>query len=127
MLFFFFFKQKTAYEMRISDWSSDVCSSDVLEERHYLEDPIHAACARTPSGLAWDRIGDVLELTPRQRSILERARDHDLASGYSLPIRTPGEPEALFTAARPRAQPPTARGTPTARLPAPVAYNRGRH
>src|SRR3546814_5265179 len=32
MLFFFFFKQKTAYEMRISDWSSDVCSSD-LEKR----------------------------------------------------------------------------------------------
>src|SRR3546814_10220333 len=29
-LSFFFFKQKTAYEMRISDWSSDVCSSDLL-------------------------------------------------------------------------------------------------
>src|SRR3546814_2632408 len=28
---FFFFKQKTAYEMRISDWSSDVCSSDLGE------------------------------------------------------------------------------------------------
>src|SRR3546814_6911327 len=28
--FFFFFKQKTAYEMRISDWSSDVCSSDLM-------------------------------------------------------------------------------------------------
>src|SRR3546814_9780365 len=28
-LFCFFFKQKTAYEMRISDWSSDVCSSDL--------------------------------------------------------------------------------------------------
>src|SRR3546814_10541733 len=28
---FLFFKQKTAYEMRISDWSSDVCSSDLLE------------------------------------------------------------------------------------------------
>src|SRR3546814_9389273 len=28
--FVFFFKQKTAYEMRISDWSSDVCSSDLL-------------------------------------------------------------------------------------------------
>src|SRR3546814_8644041 len=28
--YFFFFKQKTAYEMRISDWSSDVCSSDLL-------------------------------------------------------------------------------------------------
>src|SRR3546814_5127547 len=32
----FFFKQKTAYEMRISDWSSDVCSSDLrLEEQGY--------------------------------------------------------------------------------------------
>src|SRR3546814_6725030 len=28
-MMFFFFKQKTAYEMRISDWSSDVCSSDL--------------------------------------------------------------------------------------------------
>src|SRR3546814_9693387 len=33
LIFFFFFKQKTAYEMRISDWSSDVCSSDLLERR----------------------------------------------------------------------------------------------
>src|SRR3546814_1390549 len=30
MRLFFFFKQKTAYEMRISDWSSDVCSSDLF-------------------------------------------------------------------------------------------------
>src|SRR3546814_10346763 len=33
--FIFFFKQKTAYEMRISDWSSDVCSSD---RRAFLDD-----------------------------------------------------------------------------------------
>src|SRR3546814_1461387 len=31
--FFFFFKQKTAYEVRISDWSSDVCSSDLTKVR----------------------------------------------------------------------------------------------
>src|SRR3546814_11429818 len=31
---FFFFKQRTAYEMRISDWSSDVCSSDLFQEMH---------------------------------------------------------------------------------------------
>src|SRR3546814_20011591 len=31
-VYFFFFKQKTAYEMRISDWSSDVCSSDLSAE-----------------------------------------------------------------------------------------------
>src|SRR3546814_9515585 len=42
LVFFFFFKQKTAYEMRISDWSSDVCSSDL---RH-----AHIAMA---AGLAW--------------------------------------------------------------------------
>src|SRR3546814_16732167 len=33
MCHFFFFKQKTAYEMRISDWSSDVCSSDLRGDR----------------------------------------------------------------------------------------------
>src|SRR3546814_4599728 len=33
LLCFFFFKQKTAYEMRISDWSSDVCSSDLEATR----------------------------------------------------------------------------------------------
>src|SRR3546814_18764415 len=35
-VYFFFFKQKTAYEMRISDWSSDVCSSDLLLDRAAL-------------------------------------------------------------------------------------------
>src|SRR3546814_11482829 len=35
-LFFFCFKQKTAYEMRISDWSSDVCSSDLHQSRRYV-------------------------------------------------------------------------------------------
>src|SRR3546814_8550938 len=35
-LFFFFFKQKTSYEMRISDWSSDVCSSDLAEKNLFL-------------------------------------------------------------------------------------------
>src|SRR3546814_12835351 len=33
---FFFFKQKTAYEMRISDWSSDVCSSDLMRGYNVL-------------------------------------------------------------------------------------------
>src|SRR3546814_2095105 len=37
MYMFFFFKQKTAYEMRISDWSSDVCSSDLALLRAELE------------------------------------------------------------------------------------------
>src|SRR3546814_19841359 len=38
-MFVFFFKQKTAYEMRISDWSSDVCSSDLGSPPEYREFP----------------------------------------------------------------------------------------
>src|SRR3546814_15523271 len=38
--YFFFFKQKTAYEMRISDWSSDVCSSDLDALNHYLHERV---------------------------------------------------------------------------------------
>src|SRR3546814_6601974 len=44
----FFFKQKTAYDMRISDWSSDVCSSDLFDPRigrHISDARAHHACA----------------------------------------------------------------------------------
>src|SRR3546814_6365412 len=44
MYLFFFFKQKTAYEMRISDWSSDVCSSDLPPRPQALRE--HAAGRR---------------------------------------------------------------------------------
>src|SRR3546814_13129113 len=40
LILFFFFKQKTAYEMRISDWSSDVCSSDLGPARAFGADGI---------------------------------------------------------------------------------------
>src|SRR3546814_9265854 len=52
-MLFFFFKQKTAYEMRISDWSSDVCSSDLARFDHP-----HDA----------DKLG-------RRQAIIERRRD----------------------------------------------------
>src|SRR3546814_19432852 len=49
-VWFFFFKQKKAYEMRISDWSSDVCSSD-LRRREYRA-VAGGGCARRLSGRA---------------------------------------------------------------------------
>src|SRR3546814_2492402 len=49
-LFFFFFKQKTAYELRISDWSSDVCSSDLA-----VVDPIDQLVVAGDQGLAQGR------------------------------------------------------------------------
>src|SRR3546814_15935112 len=45
---FFFFKQKTAYEMRISDWSSDVCSSDLLGLAVVDEEPRQVEEGRHP-------------------------------------------------------------------------------
>src|SRR3546814_10737925 len=48
----FFFKQKTAYEMRSSDWSSDVCSSDLGEGQYSddirLEGQCHGVLVRSP-------------------------------------------------------------------------------
>src|SRR3546814_20108884 len=51
-LSFFFFKQKTAYEMRISDWSSDVCSSDL-----YMPSAL--------PGLSAAKASELLQLTDR--------------------------------------------------------------
>src|SRR3546814_10530919 len=54
---FFFFKQKTAYEMRISDWSSDVCSSDLIQravQEEQQRDPHPCSLARSLIG-AWRR------------------------------------------------------------------------
>src|SRR3546814_3947747 len=59
---FFFFKQKTAYEMRISDWSSDVCSSDLRSWRdaaaHCLRGEARHGHVRPPTR------GDISELAP---------------------------------------------------------------
>src|SRR3546814_5392783 len=48
----FFFKQKTAYEMRISDWSSDVCSSDLIGEVGVDAGPHPAPAGGDADGLA---------------------------------------------------------------------------
>src|SRR3546814_11044861 len=51
MVSVFFFKQKTAYEMRISDWSSDVCSSDLHDRRPRRRDRLGPDQDRRPGPL----------------------------------------------------------------------------
>src|SRR3546814_19100701 len=69
MLVFFFFKQKTAYEMRISDWSSDVCSSDLLVSRLCekrlendisvrVDGPLDHGFTKAPGGTDDDGVGE---------------------------------------------------------------------
>src|SRR3546814_8359833 len=75
-LFFFFFKQKTAYEMRISDWSSDVCSSDLLRADHHClhrsapDDPAAQPLKDRTAVAAIVRIGiGAAQILPRKRMI----------------------------------------------------------
>src|SRR3546814_361583 len=55
-MLFFFFKQKTAYEMRISDWSSDVCSSDLFSNE--IRDLQHLS-GRSCNAMPWPCKGSV--------------------------------------------------------------------
>src|SRR3546814_18940889 len=97
---FFFFKQETAYEMRISDWSSDVCSSDLvgvagLAPVIALRQPYHAAASHV------DRRID-LEWRSRAHGVHRRKLASSRApvaadrSGWncapqSRPLRTPAQ------------------------------------
>src|SRR3546814_1761412 len=62
--FFFFFKQKTAYELRISDWSSDVCSSDLPSPAHSTDR--HRARTRC--------VGSPRQLRPSQQQAFPKRR-----------------------------------------------------
>src|SRR3546814_10942238 len=72
-MYFFFFKQKTAYELRISDWSSDVCSSDLVGkdvgelaglDRSYgvvVRDAAEQEQSIVPADIMLNTIGDLLD------------------------------------------------------------------
>src|SRR3546814_2492976 len=71
--FFFFFKQKTAYEMRISDWSSDVCSSDLFSINAQTEADIQRAGAVTLEDLSRNVAGLIIQnLGPGQSQVSVR-------------------------------------------------------
>src|SRR3546814_8680346 len=56
---FFFFKKKTAYEMRISDWSSDVCSSDLVAAADLVVGAVLVAGARAPHVMTREMLKDM--------------------------------------------------------------------
>src|SRR3546814_9103271 len=73
---FFFFKQKTAYEMRISDWSSDVCSSDLIEQARKVRNYGAAVVV-----MAFDEVGQA-DTAARKVEICERAYKLLTANGF---------------------------------------------
>src|SRR3546814_4030506 len=85
LVFDFFFKQKTAYELRISDWSSDVCSSDLSlgsacgsgsgKVSHVLRAMgVSEADARASIRLGWGRYTSEAELRDGLNAIRDAAR-----------------------------------------------------
>src|SRR3546814_705186 len=82
-LSFFFFKQKTAYEMRISDWSSDVCSSDLRDPRiGDLVRHLNRHVAAFAKDCAFDLGGKRLKLDSLWINVLEPGGTH---SGHIHP------------------------------------------
>src|SRR3546814_8632549 len=79
--YFFFFKQKTAYEMRISDWSSDVCSSDLNLVQQLLLDGAVADQPAGVVGLADDHRAVGVDLGDREADMREIRRSEERRVG----------------------------------------------
>src|SRR3546814_11014913 len=77
VIFFFFFKQKTAYEMRISDWSSDVCSSDLAAGRGEMigEGVVHQLTP--PEAGGEQRAGEAEAIGATALGLEDRPRRHE--------------------------------------------------
>src|SRR3546814_3087038 len=94
---FFFFKQKTAYEMRISDWSSDVCSSDLAGETVEVAAAIRQGggemdAAREGAGELGKAGGDGVDLVlgrHRHEDLAVAMRQHVVDGQAALPLRSP--------------------------------------
>src|SRR3546814_1172626 len=73
---FFFFKQKTAYEMRISDWSSDVCSSDLRGAGRLGIAALSSLKASASSAAGAKKlVRSVASTTPRMRRRMRRSEE----------------------------------------------------
>src|SRR3546814_19867917 len=86
MLCFLFFKQKTAYEMRIGDWSSDVCSSDLMLKAWNTGHPGGIALLRPRTSPTMIRSGRRRSVE-RTRSAIVTADRKSVVSGKSVSVR----------------------------------------
>lgn len=66
----------------------------------YRDDPFHAACMKTVSGVCWDEVENLIDLTHAQRAMLQKVSSQGLLSGYTMPLRMTGEPDVMFSVVR---------------------------
>src|SRR3546814_8261354 len=97
LYFFFFFKQKTAYEMRISDWSSDVCSSDLPQGA-----AVHAAERLRKDAATMARVKRGVTSHARHKKVLALAKGYRGRSSTNYRIAIEKVEKALRYAYRDR-------------------------
>src|SRR3546814_9296912 len=92
------FKQKTAYELRISDWSSDVCSSDLVDQLRAAQVPLLLVPDDPSVGGIAEKIGVVAGAIGRETEgdALSRTVEADLAKLKSVIDSVPERPRVLF-------------------------------
>lgn len=73
--------------------------SRIFREKRHLDDPAHAAAARSIDGVQWSAIERTIALSDHQRETLFLASGHGLPEGITLPFRLPGLPSAMFSLA----------------------------
>jgi LuxR family quorum-sensing system transcriptional regulator CciR len=66
-------------------------ASYFIQNRLYVDDPIHRACLTSNVGFAWANVPRMIRVTNRQRSILENAAKHGLGDGFTVPANLPGQ------------------------------------
>src|SRR3546814_6651602 len=91
---FFFFKQKTAYEMRISDWSSDVCSSDLIGA--VLQDLDDRGIGRRAADPQFFQPLDEARLRKARRRLGEMLLGIDALFGRLVALTQPRQALAVF-------------------------------
>lgn len=62
-----------------------------LSQGYHLDDPVHAASARSAFGFAWHDVPFMIRMSGRQRKILDEARAYGLRDGFTVPVHVPGE------------------------------------
>src|SRR3546814_10972528 len=88
LFLFFFFKQKTAYEMRISDWSSDVCSSDLPADVREILTLGLAGIALSRYAGVWVAMKTIAEVVESAASFdLPDPRSEERRVGKSVSVR----------------------------------------
>lgn len=96
----------------------------VLTEKRYIDDPIHAAVMRSIDGVQWGDVGVYINPTVRQLETMAKARDFGLKNGFTFPYRFAGLNTAMFSVAQARTRPMTRKMRIVAHMLGAIAFRR---